>query len=85
MVHVWPVRATVPRRCAVRARVRRCYARALWTNIDDLHEAVTTLQDASRIARRVMGVSHPLTAAIEVDLKVSRRALARKTPPRGTD
>ena len=65
--------------------MRRCYARALWTNTDDLREAVTTLQDASRIARRVMGVSHPLTAAIEYDLKVSQRALARKTPPQGTD
>ena len=51
------------------------------STIDDLREAVTTLEDVGRIARRVLGGSHPLTSAIERDLQKSRAALrARETP-----
>jgi hypothetical protein len=43
---------------------------------------VTTLEDAARIARRVLGGSHPLTAAVEATLREARAALrARETPP----
>ena len=31
-------------------------------SLDDLHEAVTTLEDGERIARRVFGSAHPHTA-----------------------
>jgi len=49
---------------------------------DDLREAVTTLAEAERIARRVLGGVHPLTWAIEGDLRNARAALgARETPP----
>ncbi len=48
--------------------------------LDDLREAVTTLQDAKRTARRVFGGSHPLTVDIEVSLRGARAALrARET------
>ena len=53
--------------------------------LDDIHEAVTTLEDAERIARRVLGGSHPLTAGIENDLRNAWAALrARETPPPGS-
>jgi hypothetical protein len=62
------------------------YAQALCLDVnatlDDLREAVTTLEDAGRIARRVLGGAHPLTPAIESHLKSAREALAaRETPP----
>ena len=71
----------------VDARLRECrrqgvardYAVALYNDpdatLDDLREAVTTLEDAQRIARRVMGGTHPSTVAIERVLELSRRAL----------
>ena len=67
-------------------RMRFSYARALYRDPgatrDDLREAVTTLAEAERIARRVLGGVHPLTWAIEGDLRNARAALgARETPP----
>ena len=48
--------------------------------LDDLREAVTTLEDAERIARRVLGRAHPTTARIEDHLRYARAALrARET------
>jgi len=38
-------------------------------------EAVTTLEDAGRIARRVFGGAHPLTVDIEGELRDARAAL----------
>ena len=50
--------------------------------LDDLREAVTTLEDTKRIARRVLGGAHPITSAIEYHLREARAALrARETPP----
>ena len=50
--------------------------------LDDLREAVTTLEDTSRIARRVFGSAHPLTTEMEGELREARAALrARETPP----
>ena len=43
--------------------------------LDDLREAVTTLEDTGRIARRVLGGSHPTTRAIEGALRDARAAL----------
>ena len=64
-------------------RMRKMYARALYkadgATLDDFREAVTTLEDASRIARRVLGGAHPLTEGIEEDLQNARAVLrARK-------
>ena len=44
---------------------------------DDLRTAVTMLEDANRIARRVLGGEHPLTRVIGAHLRDSRRVLAR--------
>ena len=47
---------------------------------DDLREAMTTLEETERIARRVFGGAHPLTVKMEGDLRAARAALARETP-----
>ena len=61
------------------------YARALYMNtdatLDDLHEAATTLEDAERTSRRVLGGAHPLTKNIERSLKVARFTLASFDAP----
>ena len=58
--------------------VRR-YARSLCEDdgatLDDLREAVTTFEDAGRIARRVLGGAHPVTESIEGNLQDARAAL----------
>ena len=38
------------------------------TTLEDLREAVKTLEDAERIARRVLGGAHPVTTGIETIL-----------------
>ena len=70
-------------------KMRWLYARALFEDsaaaLDDLREAVTTLEDAERIARRVLGDTHPTTEGIEYDLQNTRAALrARETPSPGS-
>ena len=67
--------------------MRRSYAAALYEDngatLDDLHEAVTTLEEIYGTARRVFGGSHPITTGIEECLGEARAALhARETPPR---
>ena len=48
--------------------------------LDDLHKAVTTLEEIERIARRVFGGAHPLTEGIDIPLRNARAALhARET------
>ena len=55
------------------------YAKALWNDddaaLDDLHKAATTLEDTARIARRVLGGTHPHTAGIEDALRDARTVL----------
>ena len=52
------------------------------STLDDLREAVTTLEDAERISRRVLGSAHPSTGWMELSLRRSRAALAsRETQP----
>ena len=52
--------------------------------LEDLREAVTTLEETERIARRVFGGEHPLTVTFEWDLGDARAALrARETPSPG--
>ena len=60
-------------------KMRANYALALCKDadatLDDLREAVTTLEDAARIARRVLGGAHPLTTGIEAEIRDARAAL----------
>ena len=49
--------------------------RAAGATLDELHEAVTSLEDAGRIARRVLGGAHPDVARIEGALREARAAL----------
>ena len=60
----------------VTLRMRWSYARALFQDtdatLDDLREAVTTLEDAERIARRVLGGAHPTMTGIEEALEDAR-------------
>ena len=65
--------------------MRRNYAENLYQDdratLDDHQEAVATLEDTARIARRVLGGTHPLTLSIEDALRDSRATLrARETP-----
>ena len=67
-------------------KMRWTYAEALYkadgATLDDIREAVTTLEETDRISRRVLGGAHPATASIERDLVRTREALrARETPP----
>ncbi len=53
--------------------------------LDDLREAVATLVEVDRIARRVLGNSHPLTGTVGRVLRDSRaRLAARETLPAGS-
>ena len=55
------------------------YARTLYENpgatIDDVREAVTTLEETERTARRVLGGAHPSATVIGNSLRESRAAL----------
>ena len=49
--------------------------------LDDIREAVTTLEDLERIARRVFGGAHPFTEGMHDRLRLARATLsARETP-----
>ena len=60
-------------------RMRLNYAKTLYredgATLDGLREAMTTLEETSRTARRVFGGAHPLTRAIEVALHNAREVL----------
>ena len=75
-----PVARRVLGKCDIASlRMRWSYARALYqadgATLDDLREAVTTLEDTARIARRVLGLSHPTVVGIEQSQKNARIAL----------
>ena len=66
-------------------RMKTLYAQSLYhdaaATLDDLRQAVTTLEDTERTARRVLGAAHPVTVGIEGRLGIARAALgARETP-----
>ena len=60
------------------------YAMALFMDddatLDDLREAVTTLEELERIARRVFGGAHPLAMSIERGLKTAHARAAGSRP-----
>jgi tetratricopeptide (TPR) repeat protein len=61
-------------------RVRGVYAQALYfdaeATLDDLREAVTTLGEIERTARRVLGGAHPTTSKVERNLRAAQALLA---------
>jgi len=63
-------------------KMRSLYAAALYQDpaatLDDLREAVTTLEDTERTARRVFGGANPVTGIIEGHLRLARVALAAR-------
>ena len=62
--------------------MRTNYARALYQDpsvtLSDLREAVSTLEEIERTARRVLGGGHPTTGMIEVSLRKARAALSAR-------
>ena len=62
--------------------MRWLYAEALYEDpdatLDDLREAVATLEETERTARRVLGGAHPVTTGIEGRLGFARAALAAR-------
>ena len=74
-----PVAQRVRGQSEVTFNLRWYYADALYKDpaftLDDLREAVTTLEEIQRAARRVLGGAHPTTIGIEHDLRVFRANL----------
>ena len=71
-------------------KMKKLYAEVLFSDdaatLDDLREAVTTLEETEPIARRVLGGAYPITMGIEKLLRNARAALrARETPPASQD
>ena len=74
-------------------KVRYYYTEALYEDpsatLDDLREAVTTLENTERTARRVLGSAHPTTKGLEKGLRearAARRAREAQAPsPSGLD
>ena len=69
-------------------KMRWTCARALYIDpgatLDDLREAVTTLEDTARTVRRVFGGEHTITKGTESGLRNARAVLrARETPSLG--
>ena len=66
-------------------RMRSAYAEALYKDDGatrgDLRQAVETLEDAERIAQRVLGGAHPTTEGIEDELQDARDALYARGLP----
>jgi len=63
----------------LRLRMRKTLATALFVEesatLTDIREAVTTLEETTRIARRILGGVHPFVAEVELALRDSRAAL----------
>jgi hypothetical protein len=77
--------------CEASSAFRRwIYAAALDSDpaatLDDLREAVATLEDTARTARRVLSGAHPLTVDIERELRIAQAVLRpRETPLRAQE
>jgi len=62
-------------------RLRATYAQSLYKDptatLEDLREAVTTLEDLERTALRVFGGEHPFTKNIEGNLRYARARMRK--------
>ena len=62
--------------------MRKIYAEALYdddsSTPDDFREAVATLEEIERTARRVMGGAHPLTGGTERELRYAQTVLSAR-------
>jgi len=61
-------------------------AKATAATLDDVRGATSELEDAGRIAQRVLGGTHPVTTQIQGDLSKYRlvlSTLAARKPPGG--
>ena len=69
----------------LRLTMRKIFAMALYEDPaatrGDLREAMTTLEEIERMARRVMGGAHPLVTEIERNLRASQDALYARGVP----
>ena len=63
------------------------YGQVLYFNngatLDDLREAVTTLEETERTARRVLGSAHPILVFFERHLQNSRTVLQAREDGKG--
>ena len=68
--------------------LRRNYAITLCrvdgATLDDVREAVNTLEETERTARRVLGSAHPDVVGIEDELRDARAALRAREAPSGS-
>ena len=69
-----PLAHNAPR--CVRCWTRYCVYRDPAATLDDLREAVTTLEELDRTARRVLGGTHPTTVRNERSLRNARAILS---------
>tara|TARA_B100000459_G_scaffold94992_1_gene53904 strand:- start:223 stop:702 length:480 start_codon:yes stop_codon:yes gene_type:complete len=69
----------------VTLRMRINYAMALFVDdaatLEDIREAVTTLEDVGRIARRVLGSTHPVATGVRTTLRDARARLRAREAP----
>ena len=83
-----PLTHDAPRCVRCLTRYRSIYAEALYNDpdakLDDIREAVTTLEETERTARRVLGSAYPTTGGIERALRAARAALRAREPPSET-
>jgi hypothetical protein len=67
---------------SVTLKLRKIYAIALCKDnaatLDDLREAVTTLEDIAPTARRILGGAHPITVGIENDVREALNVLSAR-------
>ena len=83
----------VARRCLgeskdLSLRMRWTYSKALYADpdatLDDVREAVTTLEETARVARRVFGGANPITKGIEGTLQKARANLRAREASSGS-
>ena len=71
--------------CDATLKMSWYYAGALYDDpaatLDNLREAVSTLEETERAARRVLGGAHPTTAGMGEALRYARAALRAREPP----
>jgi hypothetical protein len=83
------LRRTMPVARRVLGKSHEVAIKMLWTyaemlyeddhaTLDDLREAVNTLEDSMRAARRIYGSAHPFTKGCEYHLRKSRAVLAAR-------